>query len=127
MTAVESAPSLQEARLAVVATFRRDGTPVPTPMEPLVEDGRFYFVTTADTGKVRRVGRDARVTVAPAALRGKALGPARAGGARILEGAEAARVDAAFRRRRFWGWLVVAARALVKRTGRVFIEVVLDP
>ena len=97
MTAVESGTSLRQARLAVTTTFRRDGTPVPTPLEPLVEGGRVYFVTDADTGKVRRLRRDARVTVAPAALRGKALGPARAGRARILEGAEAARVDAAFR------------------------------
>jgi len=127
MTDIDAGTPRWEANLAIVTTFRRDGTPVSTPMEPLIEGGRIYFITNADTGKVMRLRRDVRVTVVPTTLRGEALGPTQAGRVRILEGAEVARVNAAFRQRRFWGWLMMSVRALVKQTRRVFIEVTLDP
>jgi len=73
---------------AVLVTFRRDGTPVPTPVWfALLGDRRLVIGTDRRTAKVRRIGRDPRARVFPSDPRGKPLGPAVEGTARIVEAA----------------------------------------
>jgi uncharacterized protein len=73
-------------KYAVLVTFRRDGTPVPTPLWfALLDDRRLVTSTDRRTAKVRRIRRDPRVRVFPSDPRGKPLGPAVEGTARILE------------------------------------------
>lgn len=76
-----------------LTTFRRDGTPVGTPVHvaspPGDETG--YFRTWHTTGKAKRLRNDSRVELAPSTFRGTRLGPAAPARARLLEGEEAAR------------------------------------
>jgi hypothetical protein len=64
---VTVAPTLGLAgeQFVSVTTFRRDGTPVPTPVW-IAQDGDALVVTTpAGTGKVKRLRHDPRVEPAP--------------------------------------------------------------
>jgi PPOX class probable F420-dependent enzyme len=74
---------------AVLVTFRKDGTPVPTPVWFALLDDR-VFITSTDrrTAKVRRIRRDPRVRVFPSDPRGKPLGPVVDGTARIVDGGD---------------------------------------
>ena len=90
--------ALEGARYVLLTTYRRDGRAVPTPVGPLVRDGKVYVYTPASSGKAKRVRRTARVQVAPCTQRGEPTGPALDGRARVLAGAEAEAMQEAFRR-----------------------------
>jgi uncharacterized protein len=69
----------------LVVTYKRSGEGVPTPVWFGVDDaGRLYFRTYAPSAKLRRIRSEPRVRVAPATVRGKPLGPAAPGTARVL-------------------------------------------
>ena len=85
--------SLRGRRHCAVATFRRDGTPVVTPVWFGLGGDRVYFRAERVSGKAKRLARDARVLVAPCTQRGRPLAPAFEGRARILTGVEAARAE----------------------------------
>ncbi|HTJ38643.1 MAG TPA: PPOX class F420-dependent oxidoreductase [Dactylosporangium sp.] len=62
---------LGDEQYLLVTTFRRDGTPVPTPVWA-VRDGEALMVwTVGDSGKVKRIRRDGAITVAPCTVRGR--------------------------------------------------------
>lgn len=72
----------------LLTTYRRDGTPVGTPVHIAV-DGDHAFVRTWDTaGKLKRIRNNPEVEVAPSTARGKPTGPAIHARARVLEGGE---------------------------------------
>ena len=52
-------------------TYRRSGEPVRTPVWFLEEGGVIYVHTDDSTGKVKRIGRNPRVKIAPSHFRGK--------------------------------------------------------
>jgi uncharacterized protein len=71
----------------VVVSYKRNGDPVPTPVWFGVDDeGRLYFRSYVTGSKLRRIRNDPRVRVAPCNSRGKPLGPAAPGTARLIEG-----------------------------------------
>jgi PPOX class probable F420-dependent enzyme len=74
-----------------LTTFRRDGTPVATPINLAVDGQRAYFRTWSTSGKAKRLRRDSRVTVAPCTLRGRPTGEAVTAKARPIVGAAADR------------------------------------
>jgi PPOX class probable F420-dependent enzyme len=82
-------------KYALLTTFRRDGTPVPTPVWFGVAEGRLYVRSEAKVGKVKRIRNDAHVRVAPATVRGKPLGPTTEATARVLAPEEEERAEAA--------------------------------
>jgi len=66
---------LKDQRYISLTTFKRDGTPVSTPVWVVSDDGKRLLVwSAAKTWKVRRIRRDARVLVAPSTFRGKERG-----------------------------------------------------
>jgi len=72
---------LSEEQYLLVTTFRRDGTPVPTPVWAARDGEALVVWTVGNSGKVKRIRRDGHVTVAPCTVRGKPTGeehPARA-------------------------------------------------
>jgi hypothetical protein len=81
--------ALEGEKHALVGTFKRDGTVVPTPVW-FTLDGprRMLFRSEEHTHKLRRIARDPRVRVCPCNVRGKPLGPVAEGRARVLSGAE---------------------------------------
>lgn len=85
MTTTASAlERLGASKYMLLTTYRRDGTPVSTPVW-VVRDGDALAVWTGtSTAKVKRVRRNPAVRVAPSTFRGKALGDAVPGRAEIL-------------------------------------------
>ena len=67
-------------------SFKRDGTPIRTPVWFAEDHGILYVYTLANTGKVRWIRRNPRIRLAPCTMRGKVIGP--------WEEAEATIVDA---------------------------------
>ena len=60
-----------ESKYLSFTSFKRDGTPVSTPVW-FVEDGaRLLVQTDAASGKVKRIKRDPHITIAPCSARGK--------------------------------------------------------
>ena len=77
-------------RTVLLTTYRRDGTPVGTPVHIAV-DGDRAFVRTWDTAwKLKRIRNDPEVEVAPSTALGKPTGPGIHARARVLGGAESA-------------------------------------
>jgi PPOX class probable F420-dependent enzyme len=58
----------------LLATFRRSGSVVATPVWAAEADGRFYVRSERAAGKIKRLRNDSRVLVAPCTVRGKPLG-----------------------------------------------------
>jgi len=90
---------LQGARQALIVSFRRNGDPMPTPVNcALAEDGRLYFRSEPHTAKMRRIDANPRVLVGPCSIRGKPRGPLAEGRARILPAGESQPAREAIRR-----------------------------
>ena len=86
-------------KYVLLTTYRRDGTPVGTPVHIAV-DGDRAFVRTWDTAwKVKRIRNNPEVEVAPSTMRGKPTGPAIQARARLLEGDESAYAGRAIARK----------------------------
>jgi PPOX class probable F420-dependent enzyme len=75
-----------------LTTFRRDGTPVSTPVWVAGEEGRLLVLSDAETWKVKRVRRDGHVRLAPCGATGKVRGGLLEGQATIV--ADTTRVKA---------------------------------
>ncbi len=57
--------ALQVSNVALLTTFRRNGQGVETPVGIRFAEGKAYFTTWSTTGKVKRLARNPRVTLAP--------------------------------------------------------------
>lgn len=68
MTTVDQFAS---AKYVSLTTFRKDGTPVATPVWLAVDGGELFIVSDADAWKVKRVRRTSRVTVVACDVRGR--------------------------------------------------------
>jgi PPOX class probable F420-dependent enzyme len=107
--------ALAGERFVSVTTFKRDGTPVPTPVWCVGENGALLVFSEADSGKVKRIRRDPHVSVAPCTARGKPLGPAVDGDATLRE--DTARVQALLAAK--YGWMWPAYNRLTAATRRI--------
>jgi PPOX class probable F420-dependent enzyme len=67
---------LGSERYISITTFRRDGTPVATPVWVVAAAGRLYVWTGSGTGKARRIRNNPDVTLAACTARGAVTGPA---------------------------------------------------
>ena len=75
---------------ALLTTYRRDGTPVGTAVNIVVEGDHAYFRTWDTAWKFRRISNNPEVEVAPCTWHGRPTGPATRARVRILEGKESA-------------------------------------
>ena len=74
----------------LLTTYRRDGTPVGTPVHVAVEGDRALVRTWDPTWKLKRVRRNPEVEIRPSTIGGRPTGPAIRARARVLEGEESA-------------------------------------
>jgi len=79
------AADLVRERYVSLATFRRDGAEVRTPIWFAIVGDDLWMMTGGDSGKVKRLRRDSRVRVAPCDVRGIVHGPWQEGTARIAQ------------------------------------------
>lgn len=84
-----------------LATFRKNGVAVCTPIWFAEEGGKLCFMTSSDTGKYKRIRNNPEVKIAPCTIRGKITGPEFAARARILPAEDADRVRRAIRAK-YW-------------------------
>ncbi len=64
--------ALGDERYILLTTFRRDGTPVATPVWAVkLDGGEVGFWTSSGSGKAKRLAHTARVTVQPCDGRGR--------------------------------------------------------
>ena len=83
----------------LLTTYRRDGTPVGTPVSIAFTDGRAFFRSFDKAWKTKRLRNNPHVEIAASTLRGKRTGPAVQARATLLDGEQAR----------------IAARALARR------------
>jgi PPOX class probable F420-dependent enzyme len=62
------------AQYVALATYRRDGTPVTTPVWAAAEGESLYLFTNANAGKVKRLRNSSRAAIAPCTATGTITG-----------------------------------------------------
>ena len=75
---------LRNQKYISLATFRKNGAAVPTPVWFAEDNGKLYVMTRSDSGKYKRIRNNPDVKVAPSTIRGAVTGPEFAARARIL-------------------------------------------
>lgn len=64
--------SLADEKYLAFTTFKKDGTPKPTPVWPVDGgDGRVGFITSSKSWKVKRLANNSRVELQPSDSRGR--------------------------------------------------------
>ena len=66
--------TLDRHRYVNLATFRRTGVEVRTPVWFAAVDGKIYLFTAGESGKVKRLRHSSRARVAPSDVRGRVRG-----------------------------------------------------
>jgi hypothetical protein len=79
---------LANEKYVSLTTFKRDGTPVATPVWVAADGDHLLVATAAESWKVKRLRRDPRVRVAASSATGKVRGPAVDGTAAVLDETE---------------------------------------
>lgn len=109
--------AIARSRTVLLTSYRRDGTPVASPVSIARDGDRAVFRTWDTSWKARRIRRNPTVAVAPASFRGSPRGAAAPTRARLLDGADEARARRALARRHPFpqGLLVPLAHRLTGR------------
>jgi uncharacterized protein len=97
-------------RYLTLESFKRDGTPVQTPVWFAEDHGVLYVYTLANAGKVKRIRRHPRIRIAPCTMRGTVIGPWVEAEATIVDAMTAAHGHTLLRHK--YGWM--------KRIGDLF-------
>jgi uncharacterized protein len=108
----------------LLTSYRRDGSPVGTPVSLAIQGDRGFIRSPGTAWKVKRIRRDPRVEIAPCTPRGRPTGPPLPATARRLDGDEAHHAARALRRRHpvLQGILVPLAHKLL-RCGTAHYEI----
>ena len=126
-------PDLGREQFIALTTFRKTGQAVTTPVWFAQRLGTIYVAVHADTGKLKRLRRSGRVTLAPCTYSGKVTGAVSAGKARILtEPGECTAASTALAKK--YGFMrpllyfVMNAQRLLQRKARVEdVYIVIEP
>lgn len=109
---------LDRHRYMSLATFRKNGAEVATPVWFAAAAGRLYVFTAEQSGKVKRLRNSPRARVAPSDARGRLRGEWLEGTARVVTDprpVESAR--AAFQAK--YGWQMRVTDLLSRLAGRI--------
>jgi hypothetical protein len=108
---------IHSQRYISLATFRKNGAAVYTPVWFAEDNGKLYFMTGTKFWKYKRIRNNPQVKIAPCTIRGKITGPEFAATARILPPEEFARVRKLINAK-YW----LARVPLIWRNTDVYIE-----
>jgi PPOX class probable F420-dependent enzyme len=90
---MDTVPSeIHGQRYISLATFRKTGVAVYTPIWFAEADNKLYFMTSSKLGKYKRIRNNPQVKIAPCTIRGKITGSEFPATVRILPSEEATRV-----------------------------------
>ena len=70
-----SLSSLKDTKTILLTTYKRDGTPIATPVSIAFDGERAFFRSYAKAWKTKRLRNIPSVGIAPSTLRGKPTGP----------------------------------------------------
>jgi hypothetical protein len=113
---------LKGKKYCVLITYKKDGTPMPSPLWFGVGDGKVYAETGANDWKVKRIRNNPNVRVAPCNTRGAPTGPPFLGTARIVDKTEEAAADRFIQAN--YGWYrTVYEKLLARRVETANIEI----
>ncbi|WKG06293.1 PPOX class F420-dependent oxidoreductase [Mycolicibacterium sp. HK-90] len=103
-----STDTLNRTRYAVLRSFRRDGSPVDTPIWFAVDDDQSIVFRTKRGPKTKRLSANPDVELVACDYRGRVTHPVPLHGrAVILSGDQAERANRALHRRYGWQWNIV--------------------
>jgi len=94
-------PEINGQKYIDMATFRKDGTAVHTPVWFGETDDKLYVMTRSDSGKYKRIRNNPQIRIAPCTMRGKITGPEFKATARILPPEEWPRASNTIKRK-YW-------------------------
>lgn len=115
---MSAAGDLDRHRYVSLATFRRNGAEVATPVWFAALGARLYVVTSGDSGKVKRLRNTPRARVAPSNARGRVQGAWQSATARLVTDPQMIdRARAALRGK--YGLQMWLAELLSRATGRI--------
>ncbi len=121
----EDLASLDREAYLNLATFRRSGAAVETPVWFAAHAGRLYVFTEAAAGKVKRLRANASIRVAACNARGRPKGAWLPGLARRVD--DPATVAAAYRAlRRKYGWQMRLLDLFSRLAGRIDQRAILE-
>ena len=110
--------ALDRQRYMALATFRRTGAEVRTPVWFAAMDGKIYLFTAGESGKVKRLRHSPRARVAPCDVRGEVRGTWSDGTARIVTEPDVIeRAHTALRAK--YGWQAWVGDLFSRLTGRM--------
>ena len=114
---VSTLGELDRYRYMSLATFRRSGAEVATPVWFAMSGGKLYVFTAGDSGKVKRLRHTSRARVAPSDGRGLVQGGWRSATAALVTDSQVIeRAHAALRTK--YGWQILLADLFSRLTGR---------
>jgi PPOX class probable F420-dependent enzyme len=120
-----SLATLDRQRYLNLATFRRNGRAVETPVWFALREGRLYVFTDGTSGKVKRLRANPRIRIAPCDVRGKLKGDWGEGEGRIID--EPAAVEAAYAvLRRKYGLQMRVTDFFSRLAGRISRRAILE-
>jgi PPOX class probable F420-dependent enzyme len=97
MSELTSFASLDRNPFIALTTYRKNGTPVMTPVWFVKQDGKLFVWTAVDSGKAKRLKNNSCVQLGPSNHSGKLLGAIQAGRARFAAKEEYPALDKAFK------------------------------
>jgi PPOX class probable F420-dependent enzyme len=108
---------LDTAKYVSFVTYKKDGSPVATPVWVVPFEGGYAFTTEPNAFKVKRLRNDARATLTVCDMRGKIASGAivHTGAAVILNEADAHRVDALIGKKYTIGYRMLGVFSLLKK------------
>jgi uncharacterized protein len=77
-------PEIHGQRYISLATFRKTGVAVYTPIWFAEANDKLYLMTSSKSGKCKRIRNNPQVKIAPCTMRGKITGPEFSATVRIL-------------------------------------------
>lgn len=117
--------ALERASYISLATFRRSGVAVETPVWFAADGNKLYVFSESKAGKVKRLRNDPRVRVAACSVTGRVRGDWFEGnGCRVTDPAVIERAYATLRRK--YGWQMILADGLSGLSGRIHKRAVLE-
>jgi uncharacterized protein len=125
MTTADAIP-FADAKYVNLRSFKRDGSPIDTPVWFAIVDGRVVIFTDGTSYKVKRIRRNSKVELARCDARGGLLGPWLPGQARAVEGQPEfiARSYAALNAK--YGWMMRLGTVFSTLAGRVKRRLILE-
>ena len=113
---MSSLSSLKDTKTVLLTTYKRDGTPVDTPVSIAFDGDRAFFRSYDKAWKTKRLRNNPIVEVAPATVKGTPTGPAVQAQATLLHSEQATvAVHALARRHRVLQGIMVPVMHRLRR------------